>query len=89
MLANSRLNLPFVDGVGYYFVAATVGRDLNHPLGRVLGDLLVRLPSASGEGPRPAHRMDFDDGAVFPGMNHIQVANHPDVYDALLPFLSR
>ena len=89
MLANSRRNVPFVDGVGYYFVAATVGRDLNHPLGRVLGDLLVRLPSASGEGPRPAHRMDFDDGAVFPGMNHIQVANHPDVYDALLPFLSR
>lgn len=89
MFADSRRNLPFVDGVGYYFVAATIGRDRDHPLGRVLGDLLVRVPSASGEAPRPAHQLDFDEGVVFAGMNHIQVVNHPDVYEALLPFLSR
>ena len=89
MFANSRLDLPFVDGVGYYFVAATVGRVPGHPLGRVLGDLLVRLPSASGEAPRSARRIDFNEGVVLSGMDHIQLANHPDVYEALLPFLSR
>jgi hypothetical protein len=83
VFADARRNVPLVDGVGYYFVAATITRDPEHPIGQLLGDLLVRLPSASGEAPEPACRIAFSSGAVFPGMGHLHIANHPRVYEAL------
>ncbi len=88
VFANARRNFPLVDGVGYYFVAATISRDPAHPVGELLGDLLVRLPSASGRDPEPARRIPFQGGAVVPGMNHIHLANHPEVYAALRALLS-
>jgi hypothetical protein len=87
VFADARRNIPLVDGVGYYFLAATITRDPEHPLGQLLGDLMVQLPSASGEAPEPARRIHFSGGAVFPGMNHIHIANHPDVYEALRKLL--
>ncbi len=83
VFADARRNVPLVDGVGYYFLAATLTRDPGHPLGRVLGDLLVRLPSATGVAPEPARRIHFSDGAVVPGLDHIQIANHPEIYEVL------
>jgi len=88
VFADARQNVPLVDGVGYYFLAATISRDLTHPLGQLLGDLMVRLPSASGEAPEHARRIHFAGGSVFPGMNHINIANHPDVYEALRDLLA-
>jgi pimeloyl-ACP methyl ester carboxylesterase len=88
VFADARRNLPLVDGVGYYFLAATISRDPEHPLGQLLGDLLVRLPSALGAAPEPARGIDFSSGGVFPGMNHVHIANHPDVYDALRDLLA-
>lgn len=83
VFADARRNVPLVDGVGYYFLAATISRDPEHPFGQLLGDLMVRLPSASGETPERARRIPFSSGAVFSGMNHVHIANHPDVYEAL------
>jgi pimeloyl-ACP methyl ester carboxylesterase len=88
VFADARRNVPLVDGVGYYFLAATIWRDPEHPLGQLLGDLVVRLPSASGKAPEPARRIHFSSGAVFPGMHHLHIANHPDVYEALRDFLT-
>ena len=88
VFADARRNVPLVDGVGYYFLAATIARDPTHPLGQLLGDLLVRLPSASGEAPEHARRIHFSSGAVLPGMNHVHIANHPDVYEALRDLLA-
>lgn len=88
VFADARRNVPLVDGVGYYFLAATIARDPAHPLGQLLGDLMVRLPSASGEAPEHARRIHFSGGTVFPGMNHIHIANHPDVYEALRDLLA-
>ena len=88
VFADARRNVPLVDGVGYYFLAATISRDPAHPVGQLLGDLMVRLPSASGEAPEPARRIHFSSGAVFPGMNHIHIANHPEVYEALRDLLA-
>jgi pimeloyl-ACP methyl ester carboxylesterase len=85
---DARLNIPLIDGVGYYFVAATITRDPDHPLGQLLGDLMVRLPSATGEAPEPARRIHFSGGRVFAGMNHVHIANHPDVYEALRELLA-
>lgn len=83
VFADARRNVPLVDGVGYYFVGATITRDPEHPVGQLFGDLMVRLPSASGEHPEPARRIPFSSGAVFAGMSHIHIANHPRVYEAL------
>ncbi|MEH6607635.1 MAG: alpha/beta hydrolase, partial [Pseudomonadales bacterium] len=83
VFTDDRLNVPLVDGVGYYFFAATVSKDSAHPLGRLFGDLLVRLPSASGEAIDPARRIPFASGGVFQGISHIHIVNHPDVYEVL------
>lgn len=83
VFADARRNVPLVEDVGYYFFAATITRDLQHPIGQLLGDLLVRLPSASGQDPKPAKRIPFRSGAVFTGMHHVHLVNHPDIYEAL------
>ncbi len=87
VFSDARRTVPPVDGVGYYFLAATIATHPEHLLGRLLGDLMVRLPSAKGDAPDPARRVRFSEGAVFPGMNHVQIANHPDVYKVLREFL--
>ncbi len=88
VFANRRRDLAPVDGVGYYFLAATISRDPDHPLGRLLGDVMVLPGSASGEAAEPARRIRFASGAVFPGMHHAHIVNHPDVYEALREMLS-
>lgn len=88
VFADARRNVPLADGVGYYFVGATISRDPTHPLGQLLGDLLVRLPSASGEAPEPARRIQFSGGAMLSGMNHVHIVNHPEVYEALRDLLA-
>ncbi len=87
VFANARLDIPLIDGVGYYFFAATISKDATHPIGRLLGDLLVRLPSAAGKTRKRARRIPFSSGRVFAGMSHIHIVNHPDVYTALRGFL--
>ena len=80
LLKNYRQDVPLVDGVGYYFVSATLTEDPAHPLGLLLGDLLVRPPSAAGQAAQPARRIPFHAGRTFNGLNHFHLTNHPDVY---------
>ena len=75
-----------VDGWVLFFCGNTVRRP-EHPLGKLLGDLLVRLPSASGNTADPARRIPFSSGKVFSGMSHVHIANHPDIYEILRHFL--
>jgi pimeloyl-ACP methyl ester carboxylesterase len=72
-------DVPFVDGARYAFIASSVTRDPGHPLGRLVGDLMVRLPSAAGR---------FRLGRVLGGINHVELSNHPEVYAALRDWLS-
>jgi hypothetical protein len=83
-------DIPFVPGATYYAVSATVTRDPAHPLGRVLGDLLVRRESASGHGPR-GRRVPFelDNAHHAGGLTHFHVLNDPDVYARLRLWLER
>jgi len=82
---DHRSAIPFVEHAGYYYVASTVSPNPDHPLGKVLGDWLVRLPSASGSHRLPTRRIPFpaDSGAVFGGISHLQLANHPQVYASI------
>ena len=78
-----------MDGVGYYFIAATVTTDPDHPLGLLIGDIMVRVPSAAGHSANPDRRIPFRSGLIFNGMNHLHMANHPDVYKVIRNFLDR
>lgn len=86
-MSDNRLNLPLVDGVGYYFIAATITADPDHPMGLLVGDIMVRVPSAAGHTSDPDRRIPFRSGLVFNGMDHLHMANHPDVYKVIRDFL--
>lgn len=72
----------------HFFVSASVTRDPNHPLGRLLGDILVLTPSASGRG--GARRIPFreEHGHHVGGTHHLALLNHPEVYERLRDWLS-
>ena len=87
LLADRCTEVPFLEHASYYFVAATLSRDAGHPLGRVVGDLLVRLPSASGKGRRRRIPFELDNGRHFGGLSHFDLLNHPDVYEQMRTWL--
>ena len=79
--------VPFLPDVAYCYVAATVARDKDSPLGRLLGDALVQFPSASGDGPRRRLAFEIENGLHVGGANHLALLNHPKVYERLLGWL--
>jgi hypothetical protein len=72
----------------YRLVSATLTRSPRHPVGAVLGDLLVRQPSAYGRSPG---RPDLFPGAEtlhVPRAGHFDLLNHHDVHAALRRWLA-
>jgi pimeloyl-ACP methyl ester carboxylesterase len=76
--------VPFLDCATYYFVGATLGQNTNS----LVGDLLVRYPSASGSGRRRRIPFEVDNGMHVGGANHMQLLNHPAVYDQIVSWLA-
>lgn len=70
--------IPLLPGAIYHFFSATVTEDPDHPIARIIGDLLVRVPSAAGE--RLRHETFPIDAERFGGVMHHQLQNHPAVY---------
>ena len=81
--------MPFLGCAAYYFVGATLTREPDSPFGRIVGDLLVQFPSASGNGRRRRIPFEIDNGRHLGGMNHLQLLNHPAVYEQLHAWLTR
>jgi hypothetical protein len=86
-LADRRREVPFLPGVTYCFVGATITRDRHHPLGRVMGDLLVTYPSASGSDGHRTIPFEVEHGAHVGGLTHFALLNHPTVYAHLRRWL--
>ncbi|GAB2461023.1 hypothetical protein GCM10027062_45680 [Nocardioides hungaricus] len=82
LVAGLAEDVPPLPHARYRLVAATLTTRPRHPVGQVVGDLLVRVPSAYGEG-------------LFPGAtrlhlgrtDHFGLLNHPRVHDALREWL--
>jgi pimeloyl-ACP methyl ester carboxylesterase len=89
LLTDRCTDVPFLPGARFYFVAATLSRRPGAPLGAILGDLLVRVPSASGAGRR--RRLDFaiEDGRHLGGLTHFDLLNHPAVYEQIRAWIER
>jgi pimeloyl-ACP methyl ester carboxylesterase len=78
--------VPFLPHANYYFIAATLARG---PVGAVAGDLLVRIPSASGAGRHRRIPFEVDNGCRITGLNHFDLLNHPAVYEQLRTWITR
>lgn len=84
-----RAEVPFLEHASYYFVAATLVRDSEHPAADWVGDLLVHLASASGSGEDRHLPFPVENGAHFGGMHHFDLLNHPAVYEQLKRWIAR
>jgi pimeloyl-ACP methyl ester carboxylesterase len=86
--AKACQEVPLLEGATHCFVAATIMRAERHPLSRLVGDLLVLQPSASGRS--RARRIPFEAeyGMHLGPANHLALLNHPKVYARLRDWLS-
>ncbi len=80
-------DVPPLPHARYHLVAATLTRSERHPVGNLVGDLLVRPRSAYG---RDRVRTLFPDADVLHvgGTDHFGLLNHPDVHAALERWLA-
>jgi pimeloyl-ACP methyl ester carboxylesterase len=80
--------VPLLEGATHCFVSATVTRSDRHPVGRLIGDILVLKPSATGRS--RTRRIPFDEeyGMHLGGAHHFALLNHPAVYDKLRAWLA-
>jgi pimeloyl-ACP methyl ester carboxylesterase len=83
---DTRRVVPLLPQVDYYFAAATLGRHQHDPLGHLLGDLLVRLDSATG-----AHEDDLrhlnikpENCRVFHEKNHFALLDDERVHRQII-----
>jgi pimeloyl-ACP methyl ester carboxylesterase len=81
-------DVPFVETATYCFVGATLSAAEDGALGRLVGDLLVRYPSASGSGRRRRIPFEIDNGMYLGGATHFDLLNHPSVYEQLQRWLA-
>ncbi len=65
----------------HYFMSATITDDPDHAIGRLVGDMLVREPSAAGPAVREAHFAI--ETSRYGGVMHHQLQNHPALYEQL------
>jgi len=89
LLTDRCHDVPLLPGARFYFVAATLSRRRGDPLGAILGDLLVRVPSASGEGRKRKVGFAIEDGHHVGGLTHFDLLNHPAVYDQIRAWIER
>jgi pimeloyl-ACP methyl ester carboxylesterase len=80
--------VPLLDGATHCFVSATLTREPGHPVGRLFGDCLVLVPSASGRS--RTRRLGFrdEDGLHIGGASHFALLRHPQVYEQLRTWLA-
>ena len=80
--------VPLLPWATHYFVSATVTRNPSHPLGRLLGDILVLKPSATGQDRTRRIAFREEHGHHIGGTHHLALLNHPEVYGCLRGWLA-
>src|SRR5215213_7909583 len=80
--------VPLLESATHCFVSATVTRSDRHPVGRLIGDTLVLVPSASGRS--RTRRIPFEDeyGMHLGKASHFALLSHPAVYEKLRAWLA-
>jgi pimeloyl-ACP methyl ester carboxylesterase len=86
--AKACKEVPLLEGATHCFVAATIMKAETHPLSRLIGDLLVLSPSASGRSRSRRIPFEAEYGMHLGPCNHLALLNHPKVYERLRDWLS-
>jgi hypothetical protein len=78
---NTGTVVPFLESANHYFVSATLSREADAPLGRMMGDLLVLPASAWAHGGH-GERLQFpvEQYTHIGSATHFDLLNHPAVY---------
>ncbi len=88
-LPFDRADVPLLPGVRHHVVAATLTADPEHPLGRIVGDLLVLAPSAHGLRRRErVIAFEDDDCHHLGGHDHFSLLNTPRLDPLLTGWLA-
>lgn len=88
LVAGLADDVPPLPHASYRLVAATLTESPRHPVGHVVGDLLVRVPSAYGRDPH-GRRLFRDATVLHLGRtDHFGLLNHPRVHRALREWLA-
>lgn len=88
LLDDRCTDVPLLASANHYVISAAIGPETG-PLGRLLGDLLVRQASASGHHKKRRIAFEMGNGHHLPGLNHFQLLNHPAVYEQMRIWLER
>jgi pimeloyl-ACP methyl ester carboxylesterase len=67
-----------------HLIAGVATSDPDHPLGRLVGDFMVRTPSST----RP-HGAEVTNALVVGGVTHFDLLDHPAVIDQVMAWLDR
>jgi len=88
-LGNHRTHVPLHPGARHFVVLGTAVGEADSVVGDLLGDLLVRPSSASGD-TGDERRMAFPGGHVhrLTGLHHLDLLNHPRVYEQVRRWLT-
>jgi triacylglycerol esterase/lipase EstA (alpha/beta hydrolase family) len=86
MLHNTVGTVPPLPGVAHHFVAAVVTSDPTHPVGVLMGDLMVRAASSTGRGKR--RRIEATHVRVLGGRRHFDLLHDREVIDQVLTWLT-
>ena len=86
---DARRLVPMLEGVNYYFAAATVGPNENVLSGKLLGDLLVRLGSATGKHRDELRALHIDpqNCRVFFEKNHFDLLSDEAVHRQVVDWI--
>lgn len=86
LLRNVVGDVPAPDGVNHHFVAGVVTAKPTHPLGALVGDLMVRRGSSTGRGWR--RRVDATNVRVLGGRRHHDLLRDPVVHAQVREWLA-
>ncbi|WP_081794962.1 PGAP1-like alpha/beta domain-containing protein [Nocardioides sp. URHA0020] len=87
LVAGLADDVPPLPHARYRLVAGTLTTRERHPVGHVVGDLLVRPSSAYGRGRGGRELFPGADVLHLGRTDHFGLLNHPDVHDALRAWL--
>ncbi len=83
--AGRRHIVPLAADIDHYVLAGTLGDSEHHPLSKIIGDALVTPFSAQDEGIAGASlQRSAKEAKVFPGLNHLNIVSHDEVYSQIL-----
>jgi pimeloyl-ACP methyl ester carboxylesterase len=88
LYARACQEVPLLDGATHCFVAATIMKSERHPVSRLVGDLLVLQPSASGRSRSRRIPFEAEYGMHLGPSHHLALLNHPMIYERLRGWLS-